>query len=67
MVEGAVADFAETVEEHGSGEGVVYFAFVQAVVHASSQVDALEPVEDEQGAFDPSDFAERDCDAVLSG
>ena len=57
VVEGSVADFAEAVEEHGSGERVAGFAFVESVVDASSKVNVLEPVEDEQGSFDAADFA----------
>ena len=66
LLEAAVPDLSEAAEEDGSGEGVARFAFVEAGVNAAAQFDALQPGEDEQGSFDPAQFAQGDREAVLA-
>lgn len=41
---GTVADFAESVEEHGTGESVFGFAFVEDGSGATAEGRALEPL-----------------------
>ena len=41
VFEGPIADFAETVEEHGTGEGVACFALVETSVGPPAQGGSL--------------------------
>ena len=54
LLETVVADFAQAVEEHGTGQRVAGFALVQPGMHAAAQFHALQPVQDEQRALDAS-------------
>lgn len=60
LLEAAVADFAQTVEEYGAGQRVARFALVQSSVDAAAQLHALQPVQDEQRAFDAPQLAQGD-------
>lgn len=53
VLKAAVAHFAEPVEEHGPGQGVAGLAFIQTGVNATAKLDVLQPVEREQGPFNP--------------
>ena len=66
LLETAVADFAQAVEEHGAGQRVARFALVQPGMHAAAQLDALQPVQDEQCALDASQLTQGDGQAVLA-
>ncbi len=66
LLEAAVADFSKAVEEYSSGERIAGFTLVQACVHAPSQLNALQPIQDEQCALDTAEFAERHGEPVLT-
>ena len=66
LLEAAVADFTQAVEEHGAGQRVARLAFVQPGMHAAAQLDALQPVQDEQCALDASQLTQGDGQAVLA-
>ena len=66
LLETAVADFTQAVEEHGTGQCVAGFALVQPGMHTAAQLDALQPVEDEQRTFDAAQLAQGDGQAVLA-
>ena len=66
LFEGAVPDFAEAVEEHGAGQCVAGFAFVQAGGDALAQSGVLCPFQDEQGPFEAAVFAQGFREAVLT-
>ena len=66
LLETAVADFAQAVEEHGTGQRVARLALVQPGMHAAAQLDALQPVQDEQRALDATQLAKGDGQAVLA-
>jgi len=66
LLEAPVPDFSEAAEEYGSCEGVARLTFVEAGVNAAAQLNALQPGEDELGSFDPAQFAQGDCKAVLA-
>ena len=66
LLEAAVADFPQAVEEHGAGQRVARLAFVQPGMHAAAQLDALQPVQDEQCALDASQLTQGDGQAVLA-
>ena len=66
LLETAVADFPQAVEEHGAGQRVARLAFVQPGMHAAAQLDALQPVQDEQCALDASQLTQGDGQAVLA-
>ena len=66
LLETAVADFAQSVEEHGAGQGVAGFALVQSSMHAAAQLNALQPIQDEQCSFDAAQLAQGDGQAVLT-
>ena len=53
----SVADFAEPVQEHGTGQCVLGLALVQADLHPATQLDVLHPVEREQRALDATQLA----------
>ena len=67
LLETAVADFAQAVEEHRAGQRVARLALVQSGMHTAAQLDALQPVQDEQRALDASQLAQRHSQAVLAG
>ena len=56
IFEGAVTDFAETVKEHRPGEGVARLALVEPGIRSPAQSRIADPVEGEEGAFEPSDL-----------
>ena len=66
LLEAAVADFPQAVEEHGAGQRVARFALVQPGMHAAAQLDALQPIQDEQCALDSPQLAQSDRQAVLA-
>ena len=55
---GAVADFAETMDEDGAGEAVAGFALVQLLAGLPAECRILQPVEGEQRAFQPPQLAQ---------
>src|SRR3979490_3206569 len=61
-----VADFAKAVEEYSSGERIAGFTLVQTCVHTPSQLDALQPIQDEQCALDTTEFPQRYGKPVLT-
>ena len=65
LLECPVADFAQPMNEDRPGQRVARLPFVQTGVHAAAQLDVLEPVQDEQRAFDPAQLAQRDRQAIL--
>ena len=64
---GAVAEFALSPDVEGVLEGVMTLALVQAGVGPALHIGVKEPVDDEEGAFDPSYFVECDGQFVLAG
>src|SRR3546814_15459871 len=66
VLEGAVAQFAEPVEEDGAGERVAGLALVEDAAGAAPLVWIVEPVEHEQCALDPSNLAQGAGDRVLT-
>src|SRR3546814_6642274 len=66
VLEGAVAQFAEPVEEDGAGERVAGLALVEDAAGAAPLVGIVEPVEHEQCALDPSNLAQGAGDRVLT-
>src|SRR5450755_841395 len=66
LLEAAVTDLAEAIEEHRPGQCVTGVALVQSRVHTPTQLDALQPVEDEERALDTSQLAQGDGQAVLA-
>ena len=66
LLEAAVADFPQAVEEHGAGQRVARLAFVQPGMHAAAQLDALQPVQNEQRALDTAQLAQCHGKAVLA-
>ena len=68
---GAVADSALAPDAERVLEGVMSLALVQAGVGSALHISVEQPVDDEErsneeGAFDPSDFAESDGQFVLA-
>lgn len=66
VLKDAVAQFAEPIEEDGAGECVAGLAFVEVGIGAAMQICVIEPVEHEQGAFDPPDLAQGAGDRILA-
>jgi len=50
LLETAIPDFTEAIEEHRPGQGVACLTFVQARMHTAAQLDTLQPVQDKQCA-----------------
>ena len=63
--EGSVAQSAEAMEAHGSSEGITGLALVQLCGRLPTQRRIVQPVEGEEGAFDPPDFAQRQREPIL--
>ena len=64
---GAVADFAESVEEYGAAERILLLTLVEADVAATAQLGVLQPLERKEGRFQLSQFAQGERQAVLAG
>ena len=63
---GAVADFAESVEEYGAAERILLLTLVEADVATTTQL-GLQPLELKESPFQLSQFAQRERQAVLAG
>lgn len=57
LLETAVSDFAQSVEEHSPRQGVTRFALVQSGMDTAAQLNILQPVQDKQRALDAPQFA----------
>ena len=64
---GAVADFAEPVEENSAAERILLLTLVEADVAATAQLGVLQPLERKESPFQLSQFAQRERQAVLPG
>jgi len=64
---GSVADFAEPVDEHRPCQAVAGLALVELLAGLAAQFRVFQPVEGEEGALQPAQFAQRGGDAVLPG
>ena len=64
---GAVADFAEAVEEYGAAERILLLTLVEADVASTAQLGVLQPLERKEGRFQLSQFAQGERQAVLAG
>ena len=63
---GSVADFAEPMDEDRAGQAVAGLALVEFLAGRAPQFGIVDPVEREQRAFQPPEFAQRGGDAVLA-
>ena len=54
---GAVSDFAEPVNEDGARQAVARLALVELAAGVAAQFRVLDPIEREQGAFQPAQLA----------
>ena len=67
VLEAAVSQLTETVEEDGFRQAIFGLSLVQSNLDSSAQLDALNPVQSKQGAFNASQLAKREgYDLVLS-
>ena len=66
LLKAAVADFTQAIEEHSAGQRVSGLALVETSIDAPTQFHALEPVQDEERAFNAPDFPKSDGQAVLA-
>jgi hypothetical protein len=64
---GAVADFAQPMNEDGTRQAIACLALVELAVRVAAQLRVLNPIEREQSAFQPAELAQRRGDAVLPG
>src|SRR6516225_6272985 len=64
---GAVADFAESVEEYGAAERILLLTLVEADVDTTTQFGVLQPLERKESPFQLSQFAQRERQTVLAG
>jgi hypothetical protein len=67
ILEGAGADFAAAVKEHQPGERVARLALVEAGRSSAVAVRVSDPVEGEDGAFEPSYLPKRLREGILFG
>ncbi len=63
---GAVADSALSSDTQGVFQGLTRFTLVQADLSAALHVGVKQPVDDEQGTFDATDFAQGKGQLVLA-
>ncbi|MET3165364.1 UNVERIFIED_ORG: hypothetical protein ABIB19_003798 [Arthrobacter sp. UYEF10] len=68
LLEGTVTDFAEPVEELGTGQGVPGLALVQAGGDFPAETGVREPVQQEEGPFHSAQLPQQ-CkgEPVLAG
>ena len=64
---GAVADFAESVEEYGAAERILLLTLVEADVATTTQLGVLQPLERKESPFQLSQCAQRESQAILAG
>ena len=64
---GAVSDFALAPDAEGIYEGVMSLVPVKAGSGPALYIGIQQAVDDKEGAFDPSDFAQSDGRFVLAG
>src|SRR5229473_7154316 len=64
---GAVADFAEPVEEYGAAERILLLTLVESDVAATTQFGFLQPLERKECPFQFAEFTQRERQAVLPG
>ena len=57
---GAVADFAEPVEEYGAAERILLLTLVESDVTATTQFGVLQPLERKECPFQFAEFAQRE-------
>jgi hypothetical protein len=60
LLEAPISDFSQATEKDGSCKRIAGFAFVEAGVNAAAKIDTLQPGEDKQGSFNPTQFAQGD-------
>src|SRR5687767_10094268 len=58
ILEAAVMEFAEPVEEHRTCEHVLGFSLIQTVMHAATQLNVLHPVERKWRTLDAAEFTQ---------
>ena len=66
VLEGAVAQLAQTVEEDCPSKSVACLALVQVGARSPAQLRVVQPVEHEEGALDSADFAKGSRHRVLA-
>lgn len=66
LLKTAVADFAQSVEEHRPGQRVARLAFVESGLHAAAQLHALQPIQYEQRALNAPQLAQCNGQSVLT-
>lgn len=66
VLEGAVAQLAEAVEEYGSRERIAGLSLIEVRAGATPKLWIVRPVEHEQGSLDPPDLSQAPGDRVLS-
>ena len=59
LFEAAIPDLPKSAEKHCSRECIAGLAFVETGMNAASEVDTLEPGEDEERSFDTSELGSR--------
>src|SRR5271165_2701699 len=64
---GAVADFAESVEEYGAAERILLLTLVETNVATTTQLGVLQPLERKESPFQLSQFAQGERQAILAG
>lgn len=67
VLEGVIADFAESVETDGPSHGVVCFALVEAGGYTASKCGISQPLQHKQGTLDSANFAKSERQTVLTG
>ena len=67
VLEGPIADFALTVEEDRSAQGVACLALVEPGMAALTQVGIRQPLQGEQGALDPAERPQGARQSVAEG
>ena len=65
IFEGSIPQFAELVEEDGSGQGVSRLALVQNDLNLATEGGVAQPVEEKEGPFYLADFVEGASKGVL--
>lgn len=63
----SVVQPSKTMEAHGPGQRFMAFTLVQLCCGLPAQYGLLQPVQGVEGPLDASDFAQRQCQAVLPG
>jgi hypothetical protein len=66
LLKTAVTDIPQSIEKHGTSQGVTSLPLIQSGMYPAAELDTLQPIQNEQRALDTPQFAQGDRQAILT-